>query len=138
MSHCRLLSRGVVRCAVLACGPPGSGRGGGKWSRAAWTGLGRQCPRAGKVRPGWQVEVIYFPSAMSGRALCMQARPSRTDEKEGNAPAKPILCARHLTRVPVLSVPQESYRVGCKRPLFQMRMLRHRGGEVTCPRSHSQ
>lgn len=123
-SHCRLLSGGEVGCAVLACGTPGSGGGAGTWPRATWTGLGCQCPGAWQARPEWQVEAIYLPSAMCGRALwellCIQARSFRTDGKEGNA--KLLLCAWHLTCVHVLWIPQKSCRARCKCPPFQRRI----------------
>lgn len=57
---------------------------------------------------------------------CVQARPFGTEGMRGNSPAKLLLHARHLTYVHVLSVPQEFCWVGCKIPLLQIRILRHR------------
>ena len=68
-----------------------------------------------------------FPCSTWGPVPCVQARPFETEGMRGNSPAKLLLHARHLTHVHVLSVPQEFCGVGCKIPLLQIRILRHRG-----------
>lgn len=103
--------RRAVRPQSVASGPP-------HCLAASGSGIVPRCP----MEPPPLLEVGYFlllivhvllrtgfsDASQRGAVPCVQARAFRTERKEGNSPAKFLLCVRYLTYVHVILIPRNS------------------------------